>query len=678
MTIHSYPVEVQTDHLQKITKARPVQAIAELIWNALDADATDVRIIFTYNDLYDLSEILVIDNGIGIPHDQAPDVFKHLGGSWKHPGGTTQRDGRFLHGQDGRGRFKALALGRIVEWSITYERGDRAWTYTASMDATRIREVEISDETPAPSGSTVGVTVRISELHRDWQINTHSAAQELNEIFALYLSDYRSVSVELDGERLDPENAISSRKTFDMGHIGTREQWSPVALEVIEWRRGNNRALYLCSENGFPLRRIERKYHGGARPFSAYLRSSLFSAMQREGTLDLAEMRSDVTELVDRTHKEIKAYFRELAAAEAQSLVEEWKSTNVYPYRGEAGSRVERVERQVFDIVAVSVAQHVADFESTAPAAKAFHLRMLRQAIENSPEDLQLILDEVLNLPKKQQEELADLLKNTSLSAVIGAAKLVADRLKFLSGLELVLFDPELKKRLKERSQLHRIVAQNAWLFGEEFNLSVDDRSLTEVLRKHLKAQGMEGEVDAPVRHVSKTRGIVDLMLSRAIRRHSASDLTHLVVELKAPKVKVDAKEIVQIEEYANSVMADERFRGLNVCWSFWLLCDDYGSYARSRIGDSNTGMITTRDNFRIYVKTWAQVLEDNRSRLQFFQEKLEYQVDRDTSLTALRLQYGSFLEGVLVEEDDLEDAPGSSTAAADAPRLEGKSDGAK
>src|SRR4051812_30600704 len=107
MTIHSYPVEVQTDHLQKITKARPVQAIAELIWNALDADATDVRIIFTYNDLYDLSEILVIDNGIGIPHDQAPDVFKHLGGSWKHPGGTTQRDGRFLHGQDGRGRFKA-------------------------------------------------------------------------------------------------------------------------------------------------------------------------------------------------------------------------------------------------------------------------------------------------------------------------------------------------------------------------------------------------------------------------------------------------------------------------------------------------------------------------------------------------------------------------------------------
>jgi hypothetical protein len=67
---------------------------------------------------------------------------------------------------------------------------------------------------------------------------------------------------------------------------------------------------------------------------------------------------------------------------------------------------------------------------------------MLRQAIERSPEDLQIILDEVLLLPKKQREDLAHLLRDTSLSAIISAAKTVADRLKFLTGLEAVLFDP--------------------------------------------------------------------------------------------------------------------------------------------------------------------------------------------------------------------------------------------
>lgn len=37
---------------------------------------------------------------------------------------------------------------------------------------------------------------------------------------------------------------------------------------------------------------------------------------------------------------------------------------------------------------------------------------MLRQAIERSPDDLQLILTEVLNLPTRKQEELAELLRD--------------------------------------------------------------------------------------------------------------------------------------------------------------------------------------------------------------------------------------------------------------------------
>jgi hypothetical protein len=66
---------------------------------------------------------------------------------------------------------------------------------------------------------------------------------------------------------------------------------------------------------------------------------------------------------------------------------------------------------------------------------------------------LQLILGEILKLPKRKQEELAELLRDISLSAIISAAKIVADRLKFLTGLEAILFDAESKKRLKERSQ---------------------------------------------------------------------------------------------------------------------------------------------------------------------------------------------------------------------------------
>jgi hypothetical protein len=144
-------------------------------------------------------------------------------------------------------------------------------------------------------------------------------------------------------------------------------------------------------------------------------------------------------------------------------------------------------------------------------------------------------------------------------------------------------------------------------------------------------------------------------MFSRAIRRHRADELTHLVVELKAPKVKIDENEVTQTEKYAISVMKDERFKSVNTTWVFWAISDDYGEYAEYRMEKSagsaaNTGKIHEADNISIWVKTWAQVLEENRTRLQFFQQRLEYEADKGASLKHLQEHYAKFLEGVLVE----------------------------
>jgi hypothetical protein len=91
----------------------------------------------------------------------------------------------------------------------------------------------------------------------------------------------------------------------------------------------------------------------------------------------------------------------------------------------------------------------------------------------------------VLDLPERKQRELAALLQETTLSAIMAAAKTVADRLKFISTLESIVSDPETKGRLKERSQLHKILAENTWIFGEEYNLWASDKDLTRVLEKH-------------------------------------------------------------------------------------------------------------------------------------------------------------------------------------------------
>jgi hypothetical protein len=303
----------------------------------------------------------------------------------------------------------------------------------------------------------------------------------------------------------------------------------------------------------------------------------------------------------------------------------------------------------------LNVKKHLPDFATAPKQAKAFQLRMLRQAIERGPAELQLILRHVLELPERKLQELAKLLEEADLANIISASKMVADRLKFINGLETLLFDLKSKKHLKERSQLHRILADNTWVFGEEFSLTVDDQSLTEVLRKHRKLIGEDVVIDSPVKRIDGKVGIVDLMLSRSVPRNRSHEREHLVVELKRPNVPVGSKEIIQVETYAMTVAADERFRHLDTKWSFWVVSNDLDSYAQNRTKqkDKPRGLAFDNDQVRVWVKTWSEILAEATSRMRFVQEHLKANVDKDRSLTYLQQTYEKYLSGIELDDDE-------------------------
>ncbi|GAB3626592.1 hypothetical protein GCM10027419_14410 [Pandoraea terrae] len=324
----------------------------------------------------------------------------------------------------------------------------------------------------------------------------------------------------------------------------------------------------------------------------------------------------------------------------------------MYPYRGATATHMARLERQVFDIVATHVAQYLPEFDSMPAKQRALVLSMLRETVEKSPANLLAIVTEVLLLPAPQREMLADLLEDVSLASMISAARTVADRLKFLKGLETMIFARKRGKKLRERDQLHRIVAENCWLFGEEYLLSVSDRSLTEVLRAHQKLIGEDVLIDVPVPHISQTRGIVDLVLSKATRQHRPNSLSHLVIELKAPGTTLNSVEISQIEGYAFSLFEERRFRNVDVQWDFWLLGDDLGPHARGRILDADSGLIINTRGLKVHIKTWAQLIDANRARMQYLQERLEFHPDETGSLDYMYDTYAQYLnESACVSE---------------------------
>ncbi len=650
-------VAVRDDFLARQTKAKPVPALAELLWNSLDGDATDVSVEFEHNDLAGgMSKIVVYDNGDGFSRTEARELFGNLGGSWKRHTRQTKRSNRMIHGQEGRGRYKAFALGQSATWKVCYQGSDGRKAFEIRLLESDLTDVTITTEVSAAEQAT-GVIVEINDLRRDFRtFESEDGLQDLNEIFALYLMNYRGVAVSIAGQRLDPAQAIASHHKAPLSPIEAPDGTEHIVeLEVIEWRTDARRALYLCSKGGFPFDQVETRFHIPGFSFSAYLKSGYVEELHNEERVALSEMDPLLTNAVEDARATIKEYFREKAAEKARSLVDEWIAEHVYPYRGEPQNAVEKVERQVFDIVAVQVQELAPDLGLSSAKAKALHLRMLRNAIERGPEELQLILKEVLDLPARKQKELATLLQETTLSAIITAAKTVADRLKFISALESIVFDPETKGRLKERTQLHKILAENTWIFGEEYNLWVSDKDLRRVLEKHSDHLDPSISIDEPVKVIGKARGIIDLMFSRSTRRHRANDIEHMIVELKAPKVKIGAKEITQAKQYAIAVTSDERFSTVDgVRWHFWLVSNAYDDFAKHEIDsgpDRERRLIARGPRHIVGIKTWGELIEDNRARLQFFQEHLQHSADENTAIKYLQEKHSKYLEGVIVEE---------------------------
>lgn len=643
-----YPIEVQGDFLTKQTHAKPVQALAELIWNSLDADATTVEV---KEDKYELdsTRIIVADNGSGFSHSEAPTLFSQLGGSWKQLSGETKQKHRFLHGSEGRGRLKAFSLGRVVDWEVRYSDSGKFKKFVISMLDGALREVRVTEPQPVDENRT-GTRCVISELHKEFEF-LHSAhtIQELSEIFATYLKNYKDIRIILPAGQLDVAVAIEASNTISLSPIQEGETLHPVELEIIEWKNPTDRIIYLCNEAGFPLSQTEIRVQVPGLNFSAYLKSTYISKLSHDGSLGLAEMNPLLNDALIKAKEAVKKFYRERSAEKAKTLVDQWKEENIYPFLNEPQSMVETIEREVFDIVAVKVNNLLPDFEATSQKGKKLQLRMLRQAIEKSPEELQIILTEVLDLPEKRQKEFAQLLQETSLTAIISASKVVADRLKLLNGLETLLFDEDYKKHLKERTQLHRLLAENTWIFGEEFFLTVDDQSLTEVLKKHLARTNNPIAVDEPVKRIDGSIGIVDLMLTRNVPCHRENELEHLIVELKRPTVKIGANELTQIESYAFAVAEDERFRSIDTRWTFWIISNDMDDHAHRKTRQANLpiGMVHQSDDRRItiWAKTWSEVLQTNRQRLKLFQQKLDYNADHEVSLDFLRETYQTILQ---------------------------------
>jgi hypothetical protein len=269
-----------------------------------------------------------------------------------------------------------------------------------------------------------------------------------------------------------------------------------------------------------------------------------------------------------------------------------------------------------------------------------------------------------LALKADDQNDLAELLQRTPLTAVIHAAKIVANRLDFLKGIEDLLFDKQSKKVLLERDQLHKILENEAWIFSEEFTLAGSEKTLEEVLNIHLEKLGKREDDPAPVEVGEGKRGRIDLMLHKVVQPRTG-EYDYLVVELKRPKKKIDDEVLTQVKKYAQAVARDSRFTGVPIRWTFVAISDEMDDFAKSEANqrDRPRGLVADDPglNIRVWAKTWSEVINDARSRLRFFKEQLTYEADQESAKAYLKSKHAKFLPPASASEAP---QPGKATQA--------------
>lgn len=642
------------DLVERIAHERDaVRAVVELIWNAVDAEATTVSVELARNHADGIDAVRVVDDGHGISADEVGSTFGRIGGSWKHGSQKSKNGLRQLHGKLGEGRLRAFALGSAVKWtSISDDAAGVRQKVTISGNR-QTRERFQWDHEPAPEVNTGTTVEAFNEDRRSLNaLDGDDVEAVLRSHFAPVLLNDQSLRITYDRRALDPAQGVE-RDTTTALTFGEQGQHS-AAIRIIGWKTGTHRAIYFGPDfEHFPFEepgsQVESQFS-----FSAYITWDKLGAEEFAviGLGDLAP--SPVSNLWTASRTAIRDHFNSRRRERRREQVERWKDTGIYPYTAEPASEAEVAERAVFDVVSGTLGSQIS---STKKDAK-LTLALLRDAIRHDPERLTTIIHEVAALSDTDRDTLTRLLSETSLSAIIRSANLIASRHKFLAGLEHLLFDPIDSGKVGERDHLHRILERELWVFGEEYHLMNSERGLTQLARTHLRLAGLPEVGLTPVTRWDGSKGRVDLHLVAKFKEHDR--VRHLVVELKAPGITVSQTELNQVESYANTVRTSGAFATDKASWDLILVATDYDDLADDRIleGHQDTGRFLApgsrpgRPQVSAYLRRWRDIIDENKRRLDFVTAALEHDPSINAGMDYIRSGYPDFLPASVQRRD--------------------------
>lgn len=641
---------VEIDHIDSLTRSNGINAITELIWNALDADATLINIEYEKNKLGRIEKLVIQDNGHGLDYQKAQYVFGKLGGSEKKSTRISP-NGRQYHGKEGKGRYKSLALGDLVVFRSKFNNGDNLKEFDITLDRNYLSFSAFSDLKTIPKGTdNPSFTITIENVNQENAIQAvdDTSRKAIEQKLASYWISYPDFSILFNGKKLEFESLIKHSSSKDIlikvGEIDYR-----FTIKVIEWNFDIKKQTYLCNTKGIPFQETTLGIRS-VLPISIFIQSNYIEGLHRDNKLQLDNFDETLKNAVNESRKLAREYVKKRLHQYSSEFINQLKQKGLYPYKDNPENIVEESKRQVFDIVALQVNEFLPDFESQDDKSKKLTLSLIKEALENDSNSLRRILTEVIELPEEKRKDLFEILDETSLSNIIDAMTEIKNRLNLLVGLEQIIYDDDISSKVKERKHLHKIVVNETWIFGDQYTYGADDVTLKNVLKSYLRdslgREDFEEIISDSEDNNKDLQTIPDVCLWQQFSLGS-SGKENLVIELKKPNKDAGFTEKSQIESYATKVANDPRFPKDKTKWKFLLITRDIKTEIEPLLNQKNRkyGHVSEGDNFDVYVLPWGHILAEAKTRHEFIRDKLNLNLrDNEQGLDYLKTKYKEYL----------------------------------
>ena len=205
------------------------QALAELVANAYDADASEVRIDLYDNDVEN-KKIVVTDNGIGMSFEDVKDKFLVIGRKRRDTDSKRVTDkGRVITGRKGIGKLALFGLGNNIEIKTSIDGETKETDFILNWQAILNEKTgEYSPKTILSEKKDIhyhGTIITLSELTRSSAFDIKSAAVSLSKMFNFIDSEFRVFIRRND----DIENQIELSRELRYSGMVSEFKWDIVA-----------------------------------------------------------------------------------------------------------------------------------------------------------------------------------------------------------------------------------------------------------------------------------------------------------------------------------------------------------------------------------------------------------------------------------------------------------------